>query len=405
MLTTIPLFKSVPAAPPRMDFVACGQPGGQGDPYDQLLARLRREYVPFSAMLELTHACNLDCVMCYNTPRAEPELSTVEWLDALEQLAAAGALRLTLTGGEILARRDFFTIAQRARTLGFALDLKTNATLLTPESADRMAALQPAQVDISLLGASDATFDAVARSKQTLSRVLRGVRLLQERGVRVKLNTLLLDLNVAERGQMVELAQQLGVLYEQVFKVSAADDGSDRAGQHQLGRQQITALFQADQTPFQPARRSAESRTCQVGLAACLISPYGEVYPCNELRIAAGNVRRQSFAEIWGRAPIFQQLRQRHTLANLPECRVCPINAYCEGRCSGLAWKEHGDLYGGQSLACQQAQARFEQQNPGQAAPQTPLQAKGAATGNAPPPRANRRQPVSFVEQAQFMSS
>jgi radical SAM protein with 4Fe4S-binding SPASM domain len=259
-----------------------------------------------------------------------------------------------------------------------------------------MAALQPAQVDISLLGASDATFDAVARSKQTLSRVLRGVRLLQERGVRVKLNTLLLDLNVAERGQMVELAQQLGVLYEQVFKVSAADDGSDRAGQHQLGRQQITALFQADQTPFQPARRSAESRTCQVGLAACLISPYGEVYPCNELRISAGRLtgpRRQPFAEIWANGPIFQRLRAQHTLANLPECRVCPINAYCEGRCSGLAWKEHGDLYGGQSLACQQAQARFEQQTPRPDRAADPL--AGAPAADRQPAAGARQRPSS----------
>lgn len=385
MLTAIPLFKNGTAAAPRMDFVACGQPGGQGDPYDQLLVRLRQEHVPFSAMLELTHACNLDCVMCYNVPRAEPELSTAEWLDVLEQMALAGTLRLTLTGGEILARRDFFTIAGRARALGFVLDLKTNGTLLTPESADRMAALAPAQVDISLLGASEATFDAVARSKHTLSRVLRGVRLLQERGVRVKLNTLLLDLNVAERGQMVELAQQLGVGYEQVFKISAADDSSDRAGQHQLGQSQMTALFQADQTPFRPAVRNAESRTCQVGLSSCLVSPYGEVYPCNELRISAGNLRRQAFADIWANAPILQELRTRHVGANLPECRVCPINAYCEGRCSGLAWKEHGDLYGGQSLACQQAQARFEQQNPGQIAPQTPLQARRRQTGTPLP--------------------
>lgn len=375
-----PFLQNPPTASPRLEFVACSLESQAGDPYDQLLARLRREHVPFSAMLELTHACNLDCIMCYNVPRAEPELNTAEWLDALEQLAAAGTLRLTLTGGEILARRDFFTIAERARELGFALDLKTNATLLTPASADRMAALQPAQVDISLLGATEATFDAVARSKHTLSRVLRGVRLLQERAVRVKLNTLLLDLNVTERGQMVELAQQLGVLYEQVFKISAADDGSDRAGQHQLGRQQISALFQADQTPFRPAVRNAESRTCQVGLSSCLVSPYGEVYPCNELRISAGNLRRQAFADIWANAPILQELRTRHVGANLPECRVCPINAYCEGRCSGLAWKEHGDLYGGQSLACQQAQARFEQQNPGQIAPQTPLQARRRQT-------------------------
>ena len=69
-------------------------------------------------------------------------------------MAAAGTLRLTLTGGEILARRDFFAIAERARALGFALDLKTNGTLITPERADRLAALHPIQVDISLLGAT-----------------------------------------------------------------------------------------------------------------------------------------------------------------------------------------------------------------------------------------------------------
>lgn len=382
MLTAIPLFDSPPQpAAARLDFAACGQPGGQGDPFDQLLARLRREHVPFSVMLELTHVCNLDCIMCYNVALAEPELSTEEWLDALEQLAAAGTLRLTLTGGEILARRDFFTIAERARELGFALDLKTNGTLLTPESADRMAALDPVQVDISLLGATEATFDAVAGSKRTLSRVLRGVQLLQARGVRVKLNTLLLDLNVNERAQMLDLSQQLGVYYEQVFKISAADDGSNRAEVHQLSRQQMSAVFQADQTPFQPAARTDGSRTCKVGLSACLISPYGEVYPCNELRISAGNVRRQSFADIWTAAPIFQELRQRHTFANLSECQVCPINRYCEGRCAGLAWKERGDLYGGNVLACQQAQARFEQQNPGQKAPQTPLQAKAPTLG------------------------
>ncbi len=105
--------------------------------------------------------------------------------------------------------------------LGFALDLKTNGTLLTAESADRIAARGPRQVDISLLGATGATFDAIARGRRTLERVLRGVRLLQARGVRLKLNTLLLDLNLAEREAMLDIARQLGVEYGQVVKVSA----------------------------------------------------------------------------------------------------------------------------------------------------------------------------------------
>ena len=341
-------------------FDACGERTEPTDLYEALQARLKREHVPFTVLWELTHICNLDCVMCYNVLRPEPELTTAECLDILEQLAAAGTLRLTLTGGEILARRDFFTIAERARALGFALDLKTNGTLLTPERADRLAALNPLHVDISLLGATPETSDAVMRGRNTLPRILTGVRLLRERGVRVKLNSLLLDLNIAEREQMLALALELGVNYEQFFKISSADDGTlaDAANGRQLSRAQITHTMVADASPFTPRLPVATTRTCSVGLSSCLISPYGVVYPCIELRIPAGRLagaRQQRFADIWAGAPIFRQLQMQHTYANLPECRVCPINAYCEGRCAGLAWKDHGDPYGGHTLACQHA--------------------------------------------------
>ncbi len=379
MLAAISLYPELPAESLDRGFDACGEVSAPSDPFEALLARLQNEAVPFSATWEMTHVCNLACVMCYNVPLAEPELSTVEGLDLLEQLAEAGVLRITLTGGEILTRRDFFILAERARALGFALNLKTNGTLITESIADRLAALDPLQVTISLLGATDATFDAVAGSQRTLTRVLRGVQNLQMRGVHVKLNSLLLNLNLAEREEMLRLAMDLGVSYEQFFKVSAGDDGRATAMQHQLSRQEMRAVLAADETPLVARMTGPTARTCKVGLSSCLISPYGEVFPCVELRTLAGHLRRHSFADIWANAPILQQLRARHTLANLPECLVCPINTYCEGRCAGLAWKEHGDPYGGHSLACQQAQARYEQQNPGQQAPSTPLQTRLAS--------------------------
>lgn len=355
-------------------FPACGWDDAGTDPYDALLARLKREHVPFTVLWELTHKCNLHCVMCYNVPQQEPELTTEECFDILAQLAEAGTLRLTLTGGEILMRRDFFPIAERARALGFALDLKTNGTLITPTVADAIATLAPVQVDISLLGATPETSDAVMGGKNTLGRILRGVKLLQERGIRVKLNSLLIDLNIDERQQMLDMALALGVYYEQVFKVSPADDGGNGAAGHQISREQMTEVLVADRTPFTPRAPGANNRTCSVGLSSCLISPYGIVYPCIELRIPAGDLRRQRFAQIWAEAPILQQLRERHTWSNLSECRVCPISAYCEGRCAGLAWKEDGDPYAGHLLACRHAQARYAEQHPGEAIPETPVQ-------------------------------
>lgn len=387
MLTSaISLYAELPAEPLDRGFDACGVSLAPADPFEALLARLRDEAIPFSATWEMTHVCNLDCVMCYNVPLDQPELSTAEGLDLLEQLAAAGVLRLTLTGGEILTRRDFFTLAERARALGFALNLKTNGTLISETVADRLAALAPVQVDISLLGATEQTFDAVAGSRRTLSRVLRAVALLQARGVHVKLNSLLLALNLAEREQMARMALELGVSYEQTFKISPDDQRRARAEQYQIDRRAMTAVLRSDQTPMQARTTATVQRTCQVGLSSCLISPYGEVYPCTEMRIPAGRLtgpQRQSFADIWANGPIFRQLRARHTTANLAECQVCPINRYCEGRCAGLAWKEHGDPYGGHSLACQQAQARYEEQHPGLQAPSTPLQARMASQGLA----------------------
>jgi radical SAM protein with 4Fe4S-binding SPASM domain len=163
----------------------------------------------------------------------------------------------------------------------------------------------------------------------------------------------------------------------------------------------MTRLMQADGAPFELKVVAPTTRTCSVSLSSCLISPYGDVLPCIELRIPAGNVRNRSFAEIWTEGGIFRQLRSRHMMKNLPECHVCPINRYCEGRCSGLALKEHGDLYGGHTLACNQAQARFAQINPGREIPETPLQAR-LRSESASEPKQTQSQTIPLFEHSAF---
>ncbi len=345
--------------------------GPQPDPYNALLARLRSQQVPFSVMWELTHRCNLRCVMCYNVPTGRRELSTDECLDVLAQLAEAGTLRLTFTGGEILMRRDFFAIAGRARALGFALDLKTNGVLITPAIAEQIADLDPVELDLSLLAATPERSDAIMGGRDTLPAILRAARLLRERGVRVRFNTLLLDLNLSEREALLDLAARFGVYYQQTFKISPGDDGNRRAECHQLSVEAMAAVLAADRTPLRTLDCSPDGRTCLVGLASCLIAPDGIVYPCVELRIPAGDLRRQRFAEVWAAAPILRQLREQHVRANLSDCRACALADCCEGRCAGLAWKEHGDPYAGHTLACWHAQARYLERHPGQAIPET----------------------------------
>jgi hypothetical protein len=110
---------------------------------DELGAIARSHRIPYHALLELTYGCNLRCVMCYNpTHKAQGELTLDEYEVLFDQLARAGTVQLTLTGGEVLARRDFWDIAQAARDRHFALRIFTNGTRVTPEIARRFADLE-----------------------------------------------------------------------------------------------------------------------------------------------------------------------------------------------------------------------------------------------------------------------
>jgi MoaA/NifB/PqqE/SkfB family radical SAM enzyme len=82
----------------------------------RLIAWASKNFVPLDVSLELTHRCNFRCQHCYIPDFSLPNLLTTERiLSLLEELKAAGTLFLTLTGGEMFLRQDWFTIAQRAR--------------------------------------------------------------------------------------------------------------------------------------------------------------------------------------------------------------------------------------------------------------------------------------------------
>jgi MoaA/NifB/PqqE/SkfB family radical SAM enzyme len=84
---------------------------------------------PLSVHIDLTYRCNERCVHCYLDHEDHGEMTTVEVKDLLDQLANAGVFFLTLSGGEILLRRDFFEILGYARALTFCVKLKSNAII------------------------------------------------------------------------------------------------------------------------------------------------------------------------------------------------------------------------------------------------------------------------------------
>ena len=127
--------------------------------------------VPISVQLDLTYRCNERCIHCYLDHDDHGEMNTAEILDLLEQMAAAGVFFLTISGGEILMRRDFFEILEYARKLMFCVKLKTNGVMIREEQAARLARAAIDSVQISIYSHKAEVHDAITKlpgSLQTL---------------------------------------------------------------------------------------------------------------------------------------------------------------------------------------------------------------------------------------------
>lgn len=328
------------------------------DRYEELLERARRKHRPLTVQWELTAACNLRCRHCYLRPSGGEELSTAEACRVLDQLADAGVLYLVLTGGEILARPDFFALAGRARELGFALRLLTNGTLVDGAAADRIAALRPLSVEISLYGAGAGVHDRVTGAPGSFAAALDAMRALAGRGLAVQAKYPLMKDNAAQFAAARDLAVAAGAGFAWDPVLVPADDGDRAPLAHALDEGEHAAFLAAhapDAAP-DPAARPEEQLLCNAGLDTACISPAGLVHPCVALKgVVAGDLRRQSFADIW-RSPELARLRAVG-LGDLAGCRGCRLVSWCD-RCAGLALAEAGDLAAPSATACSLARAR-----------------------------------------------
>ena len=114
-------------------------------------------------------------------------------------------------------------------------------------------------------------------------------------------------------------------------------------GPHTL--QRFYARYLSQWRPLEP---KPEDHPCNAGVNIAAIDPYGNVHPCVQVRLPAGNLREQSFGQIWRESPVLRRVRGI-TFSQLRECWGCELLPYCV-RCPGVACLETGDL-----AACSQA--------------------------------------------------
>ncbi|MCL6473253.1 MAG: SPASM domain-containing protein, partial [Firmicutes bacterium] len=70
------------------------------------------------------------------------------------------------------------------------------------------------------------------------------------------------------------------------------------------------------------------------------ISHVGQVQPCGYFEKSAGNIKEQTFKEVWETSPLFTDLRDYDKLKG--KCGVCEFKRICGG-CRARAYEVTGD--------------------------------------------------------------
>jgi AdoMet-dependent heme synthase len=331
----------------------------------EMAAKALKMNVPLSVQLDLTYRCNERCVHCYLDHHDHGEMTTAEIKDLLDQMADAGVFYLTISGGEIMMRRDFFEILEHARKRTFCIKLKTNGILIRKKEADRIKALGVESVQISIYSHRPEVHDAITKLPGSLADSIDAIRRLRAHGIHVIMANVLMVKNADDYAGVRALAAELGARFLMDPTVTPMMDGDrgvlslnvDEAALREVFRDE-SLVGNVEEFCAQPRgvdEEALDMTPCSAGHTACYVSPYGDVYPCVQFPLSTGNVRHTKFLDIWRDSPQFKEVRSI-TLRDMPSCSQCTHGATCT-RCPGLAYME-GNMRGPSSQDCEKSYAR-----------------------------------------------
>lgn len=337
----------------------------------ELLRRAAVRRQPACGAFELTSRCNNACRMCYVRHPASDhalrgkELPASAWLSLASQAVNNGMVFLLLTGGEVFLRPDFFQIYEPLTHMGLILTLFTNGTLITETVVERLAQTPPSRAEITLYGATAATYEAITGVPGSYARCCAGIEALVTHRIPLGLKTTITRQNVDELEAMRQMAHEWGLPFSAGWLLSKRRDGAlSDVADCRLSAAECVALEATDRasasewteaTLRESSLGNDHNFYCNAGKAAFVVNPQGEMNPCLDLTQPAARPLEIGFRTAWEQVQRF--VDEAPPLA--AACLTCGARAYCR-RCPAWSYLETNTLTEPVPYLCQIARARKE---------------------------------------------
>lgn len=318
--------------------------------------------IPWYVTIELGLQCNLECSHCYNFDRKNPKpeyfsnyLSSDRILKLIEELKDAGTLMVALSGGEPILHKNIYEFINKIRHENLIPKIKSNGSLINIETALKLKENGLLEADISLYGSNSIEHDWMTNINNSFEKTIAGIKNLKHQGIKTQLNFLVHKNNYQNITGMIRLSEELDCTHSfsteftsRYDKTSLTDIG--------LNLEEYIELLKSPEGDLFKYENQEKALQCECAKTVCGISSKGEVYPCIGAPIPSGNIKNQSFNEVWNHSSELNKIRNL-TNEDFSSCKDCNLLSSCS-RSSGGAYVNTGEYTGKNPENCMEANAR-----------------------------------------------
>jgi MoaA/NifB/PqqE/SkfB family radical SAM enzyme len=289
-------------------------PAGEGPAAAATPAAADDLAAPLYIAWQITNECNLACLHCIEESGPgkafRDELDERQIFAILDQIIAHDVPYLSFSGGEPMVHPLFFRMVEHACAHGAQLKIETNGHYLTAANCDRLGASGVKAVQVSLDGASRATFNRM-RVRGEFRTAVDGTRNLHAAGVPIEINFSPTRFNVDEIGATIDLAYELGAYSFYTGRTMYTGNAVKTWRHLAPSDAQYETFFSTLRVKADEYRGRMRVHFHEMGLleelryrlrhpaALLIVLPNGLVKLINALPFVCGDLRRQSLAEIW----------------------------------------------------------------------------------------------------------
>lgn len=279
--------------------------------------------------ISLTDVCNLRCTYCmphehYSFMQSERLMQPKEIAAIAATFVSMGVIRIRLTGGEPLARRDFHEILQRLAELPVTLTITTNGTLLH-RHLDHLINAGVTGLNISLDTLSQDKYKLLTRRDQ-FTQTMRNILVAVEKGIKVKINVVVMKgVNDDEIVDFIAWTKHIPI--EVRFIEFMPFEGNEWSGDQVVSEQEILDListkysYQAVHRPLQSTSNPyiIPEHAGSFAIISTMSSPF--CAGCNRMRLTAdGKMKNCLFSK--GETDLLSAFREGRSLKPLIEQNV-----------------------------------------------------------------------------------